>query len=305
METIKISYRKKSELKNLKLPTIVTNTESFLYPINIGKNWRKEPKILKEFRPLGKTYISNKLATLNNLMEYRSSFSTVPELVLPEKLAFIERKEIGGGISEHLGYIMPYIKENINLVLILQRKDIDIKEKITYLKMIGSMLNRLQKIKILGEGFYLSDMHEGNFLWDFDNEMLRVVDLDSSKLAGSYPFASKYLEINKVIKRKELESKYLKNYKGEYLPNNNTELLCFVTMILNTIGNGKVTNLKYEEFYSYLAHLIDNGFSYNLVDAFASIYQAYDTVDPTKYLDEIPNNVENVRLDDFVKRIRK
>ena len=29
-------------------------------------------------------------------------------------------------------------------------KDIDIKEKITYLKMIGSMLNRLQKIKILG-----------------------------------------------------------------------------------------------------------------------------------------------------------
>lgn len=68
---------------------------------------------------------------------------------------------------------MPYIKENINLVLILQHKDIEIKEKIKYLKMIGNILKRLSKIKIMGEGFYLGDLHEGNFIWDFDNEMLR------------------------------------------------------------------------------------------------------------------------------------
>lgn len=200
---------------------------------------------------------------------------------------------------------MPYIKENINLVLILQHKDIEIKEKIKYLKMIGNILKRLSKIKIMGEGFYLGDLHEGNFIWDFDNEMLRVVDLDSSKIAGSYPFPSKYLQINKTIARKELEKKYNKNYKGEYLPSVNTDLFCYITIILNTIGAGKITNLKYDEFYNYLAHLIDNGFTYNLVDAFSSIYQAYDTIDPTNFLDEIPDNVENVRIDDFLKRIRK
>ena len=39
--------------------------------------------------------------------------------------------------------------------------------------MIGNILKRLSKIKIMGEGFYLGDLHEGNFIWDFDNEMLR------------------------------------------------------------------------------------------------------------------------------------
>ena len=95
METIRISYKKKSELKNLKLPNMINNTENILYPISIGKNWRSEPRLLKEFRPLGKTYISNKLATINNLIEFKDEFNTVPELVLPEKLAFIERK-VGG-----------------------------------------------------------------------------------------------------------------------------------------------------------------------------------------------------------------
>ena len=45
METIRISYKKKSELKNLKLPNMINNTESILYPINIGKNWRSEPRL--------------------------------------------------------------------------------------------------------------------------------------------------------------------------------------------------------------------------------------------------------------------
>lgn len=306
METIRLSEKKRNSLQYLELSNSINNTESDLYPINLGKNWKKEPKLLKEFKPISKVYLSNKLTTLNNLIEFKTELSSIEELVLPEKIAFIEKKDkVNGGINESLGYIMPYIKNNINLSLILHHNDIEISEKIKYLKMVGNIIKRTLKLQILHEGFYLGDIHEGNFILDFDKEMLRVVDIDSSKIAGSYPFSSKYLQINRVIKNEKFSKKYPKNYKGDYIPNENTEWLCFITMILNTISNGKITNLRYNEFYDYLSFLNDNGFSYELLDKFSAIYQGYDNENPTSYLDLVPNDVSKVNLDDFIRRERK
>lgn len=306
METIRLNYKKRNSLKYLELPNLVNNTECNLYPINLGKNWRKSPKLLKEFRNLGNIYMSNKLALLNNLIEFKDCFNSVPELVLPEKIAFIEKKdEACGGINEHLGYIMPYIKNNVNMALVFKHENIKTEKKIEYLKEIGNIIARVQQVKPLGENFYLCDIHEGNFIYDFDSESIKVVDLDSSKIFATYPFPSKYLSTNKVIKNKEFDSKYQKNYKGDYLPNENSEWLCFITMILNTISNGKITSLSYKEYYDYLAFLSDNGFPYELLEKFSAIYQKYDNSNPTPYLDLVPSNVENVSLENFKSKVRQ
>ncbi|UKI28760.1 MAG: hypothetical protein L6V78_07850 [Clostridium sp.] len=61
--------------------------------------------------------------------------------------------------------------------------------KIKYLKDIGTILEKMDEVRKYAEleDFYLNDLHEGNFIVD-EEGTLRVIDLDSCKIAGNMPF---------------------------------------------------------------------------------------------------------------------
>ena len=58
----------------------------------------------------------------------------IKELVLPERLVVSDKSVIG--------YSMPYI-DGIDLSILLNSENIDIKEKIKYLKQIGTILRKM------------------------------------------------------------------------------------------------------------------------------------------------------------------
>lgn len=295
MKTENISKNQFKKLEKLDLPNNIINTESVLYPYVIKNNWEAEPKILKIFHTFQKEYFANKLTILNLLDIYYDDIY-MPELVLPERKLNIA--------NEERGYVMPFIKNNANLFTILNHVDIDIKTKISFLKEVGKIIEKVHNIKAVEDEFFLGDIHESNFIYDYDEKMIKAVDLDGSKLKSSYPFHSKYLTTNDNIKHKSLQHKYKRNYNGEFIPNKNTEWYCFIIMVLNTISSGKIVNLSMQDYYLYLELLLDNGFDRKFLDATSAIYEKKNNINITPYLDTIPDDVSNVNIDVFTKKLK-
>lgn len=146
--------------------------------------------------------------------------------------------------------------------------------------------------KKITEDFYLNDMHEANFMVD-KNGIIRVIDIDSCKIGNNKISTSKYL--NPFSQIAEMPYKYYQNHDytspGFIVPNNDSELYCYIIMILNYIYDGKITELSIEEFYTYMQYLKDIGFDKDLVDNFSNIYEYKNNENPYQLLETLPSNL--------------
>lgn len=221
---------------------------------------------------------SNKLATINSLVDYEEQID-MPELVYPEKLLTIDR--------EIVGFTMPYVPST-NLKEILTSSKTPAEVKIKYLKDIGTILEKMDEVRKYAEleDFYLNDLHEGNFIVD-EEGTLRVIDLDSCKIAGNMPFCSKYLSrMNPSISN--LPGKYkLSNFRcsGDIIPNKDTDLYCYIITVLNTLFGRETHRLPLETFYDYLDYLRRIGVSTELIDIISDIYSNKANTNPKELLD--------------------
>lgn len=223
-------------------------------------------------------YFSNKLATINSLVDYEGQIG-IPEFVYPEKLLTVNR--------EIVGFTMPYVPST-NLKEILSDSATPAEVKIKYLKDIGTILEKMEEVrKYAGlDDFYLNDLHEGNFIVD-EEGTLRVIVLDSCKIAGNMPFCSKYLSrMNPSISN--LPGKYkLSNFRcsGDIIPNKDTDLYCYIITVLNTIFGRETHRLSLETFYDYLEYLRKIGVSTELIDIISDIYSNKSNTNPKELLD--------------------
>lgn len=161
METITFTIAEFNKLKKYTLAEEITNTECDLYIYDNDK----ERQLIKIYHRQTGSYFSNKLLTINALMNNESKIN-MPELILPNKLVIVGNKIVGCAL--------PYI-ENINLKILLNDENIPFSKKINCLKQIGLMLERIQKIKIEGKPFYLGDIHEANFIYDIAAKKLKLL----------------------------------------------------------------------------------------------------------------------------------
>lgn len=185
MEVRNISNYYFKKLKRLKLDSSIYNTEGILYVIDCKDKWEKDKKILKFFYNDTGNIFSNKLFTLNELIDKKSVIN-IPEIIMPESLVTLNGKAIG--------FIMPYIN-NINFDLILNNFNISNSQKIEYFKQIGVILDKMKKVRenTTVNDFFLNDLHEKNFVLNLDTKCINIVDIDSCKISGNKPFASRYL----------------------------------------------------------------------------------------------------------------
>lgn len=234
MEVINLSSRSFKGLRTLELPNTVYNTEGKIYIYEDKDKWNKRMHLVKRLYINSGPIFSNKLATINSLVDYEEQID-MPELVYPEKLLTIDR--------EIVGFTMP-------------------------------------------EDFYLNDLHEGNFIVDREGT-LRVIDLDSCKIAGNMPFCSKYLSrMNPSIS--DLPGKYkLSNFRcsGDIIPNKDTDLYCYIITVLNTIFGRETHRLPLETFYDYLEYLRKIGVSTELINIISDIYSNKHNTNPRDLLD--------------------
>ncbi len=285
MKTITFSNYSFKKLEKMKLDSSIINTEAKLFIIPEKLKWNTFPKVLKIFYNDEGNIFSNKLFTINSLIDKKDKIG-IDELIFPEKIAIVGAKVCG--------YTMPYI-ENINLDLLLKNPNVSNNEKIKYLKQIGEILEKMKVVRKNTDikDFYLNDINENNFIINLSTGKLNCIDLDSCKINNNKPFASRYLTPLSPIG--ELPKKYIKNrdnkYPGFIVANENSDLFCYSIIVLNYLFQGKVKNLNIEQFYIYLNYLRKIGLPYKLIDKFDLLYQHRPNKNITEDLDYITQSV--------------
>lgn len=280
MKAVFFTRRQFKKLQKCKLQKNINHTESELYVIEKSDAWNKHKKmILKYFYITEGEYFSNKLFTINTLIDNASIINS-NALILPTELAIVDH--------EVVGYIMPFI-ENKNLLTLLQDFKVSIEKKKNYLEQVGQIIDQTHKVSAFQDEFFLGDIHEANFIVDTEKDKVYGVDSDSFKVKNNLPFASKYLATNPNII--SMQHKYPVNEDGFHIPNQNSDLLCYIFTILNTISRTQLQKVPVDVYYEYLDYLNSLGFGKNFLNTCGKIYSNAANTSPLPFLDEIPNNI--------------
>ena len=276
MQIINMSKTKLNSLEPLILPKGVTSTECELFKYNY---YGKEKLLKKLYRTNGIIF-ANKLYTIEAL---NSNKDNIPSnFTVPEVLVSIN-KQIEA-------FTMKYIK-GINLSIILNDPTITYEEKINYLKSIGNILEQMKNIRKYTElkDFYIGDIHEDNFLVDTEKQEIFVADLDSCKIADNKSFPGRYLTTTSLLRYNEIKYSLLDEPDriADYKVTEETDIYCYIIMILNYLYDGRVDRLSIEEFYRFINYLDDIEVNKELIESFEKIVVGAPNVNPVNYLDTL------------------
>lgn len=252
MEIISLTNKEIKRLKPYELNENIHNNESVLYRYN-------NSELLKLF----KSHINkeNKLFILNKLF-YLREYLDVREFVLPISLA---------KCGKSFGYTMDLVENNTNIAVLLNREDISLEDKIYFLTRISNLLKKIEKNDILKEnGFHLGDIHEGNFIYDNINNIVRAVDLDSSFVSGMDAPDSKFLTFNDKLW--DFPNKYPLDENDRHIPNKNTTILSLLYMVMNFVSEEYSPNMSTREFCYCINVMAHVGFEKELLDAMFDLY---------------------------------
>jgi len=287
--------REFKKLKKVELHPSISHSECELFIIEDKEHWKKHHTLVKHFKQNNGQYFSNKLYTIHALVDNKSILG-IDELVLPSSLFAID--------GEIQGYTMPFIEENFNLGVLLKSPAVSLNKKMLALQKIGHLLDKLMKLEGLEGSFYLGDIHEGNFIYDINKGIYRAVDLDSCKIGNNNPSSSQYLSLNRKLE--DFPAKYTTFKMDQFISffenNEETTILSYIYMILNTISGVKIHELSVEEYYSYLQYLKDKGVPGELIDMFSLIYTPSKNKIDIEILSDIPSKTARVLTYDSFKK---
>lgn len=273
MKVISLEQDKLNNLKRLSLPNGIVNTEAELYVLNKGM----ETLVFKKIFSTGEKQLNNKLNAVMMLGDNKDKIG-IDELVIPNYLVSIN--------DEISGFTVPKI-EGYNLGVIVNNSKISNEKKLEYLYKVGKLIKKTQKLNSEKIKFNFGDLHEYNFIVGEDDKTY-AIDLDGGYLNGGEPQPSKYLTINKNLNL--FPTKYIKDANGLIIPDNNSDLLYYNIMILNTIGRGKISKMNKDDYNEYISYLNQLGFGKDILKSFKNIYSINDNLNPCDYFEQIPND---------------
>lgn len=220
----------------------------------------------------------DRMYVINELYDNKNIIG-IEELVMP-----IERARI---YNDNIACIYPYVP-SYNFKNVINDSGVSVRDKINYLKQIGEILDKMDKVRRRGEisTFYLGDVHESNFIINKNTNRVNVVDMDSSKINFSSDNSSKYLylcdSIYGIDKYKVREHFGVSVCKID----KNTDIFCYIIIILNYILGIDMCSLDIKDYNICMEYLKDMGVSNSLVDILYRVYTSYDNINPYMLLDE-------------------
>ncbi len=225
--------------------------------------------------------LDNKLNTVYFLIDNKNIIN-IEELVLPSGIAYLDRNS---GII----VIKEKFIDNINFRYVLTSNLYSFSEKIEYFKQIGLILDKMKNVRdnTSIKDFYLCDLYTDNFILNTDTNRINVVDMDSCKINGNNSCSSYYLFENNVIDSVKKYKKKELSWFTEYEINENTDILCYIIMLISFISGCDINKVDIKEFYNYMDYLVNFGLSNQLVSILARIYSNDDNVNPYLLLDEL------------------
>lgn len=276
MKIISIPKKQYEKLKGLDLPREVFNTEGQIYDFK----YKRERKVLKELFMANGESFANKLFTIEMLDTYSEY---LPEnFYIPDYLVSVNK--------EIVGFTVPFV-EGINLSTILKDKHQNYQDQLYYLKSIGKTLDELQKIRKYTQlkTFFINDLHDSNFIVNPLTKQIYSIDLDSCRIGNNVAFPSRFLTPLALLNN--VNGKYKINKKeigpGYIIADENTDLYCYIIIILNYLLGKNINNFQLEEFYEYLNYLEKIGVNTELLDIFSKIVNNVPNENPYQYLESL------------------
>lgn len=246
-----------------------------------------ETEIIKHFH----YYNENKVYTLGQMEKYESDLKLVPELLIHKKVICDYQTIIA--ILLDIGY-------GLNLKEYAKQQNTSFNDLILTLQNIGKILEKLKYIRSEENkltSFFIGDLQEGNILVDPKTKKIQFIDLDSCKIGNNRAFLTKYLEFLKTYSyvKIKLQHKYpwdIYNFSN----NQNTDLYCYMVVILKLLFGIDITLLDLNEFYRQMFLLRKQGLPEPLFQIFMNLYSNVDNQNPYKLLDSIPSSFEKRRI---------
>lgn len=281
MERLDLTSEELEQLDSLNLKSYIINTESKFYLYN-----NKLLKIYLEYFYNDYKNMEIRFNIINDLVKFLKEIN-IHELVTPEKLITINGK--------FAGILIPRIYGK-NVSAIINSTNVPLNIKIEILKQIGIILEKIKNIDskynaafadVHGDNFMVSGINYQN-LSDKSNIKTFGIDTEGMKFFNHTGNSNYYFGDNANLDNLD---KYEANYAGLIIPSTNTDIFCYVNMILEFIAKDNEFHLKnIDEFKRYLDYLDKLDFDGKLLEAFASIYKE-DTpnISPLPYLDTINN----------------
>lgn len=274
MNIIKLTRREYNQLKPYLVSEYITHTEAELYEMN----YCGERKIVKTMFTYDKIFHQAKLNTLETLDTYKSY---LPEsFCIPDNLIAVGRQK--------KAFTIPFFNGE-TLSGILKNHNIPIEEHIYYLTRVGEILEELSKIRRTTslKDIYIGDLHESNVMINIFTKQLGIIDLDSCRIGSRFSYTSKYLTPFSLVKiqpdKYEL-NQIIGNGPGYIVPNQNSDIYCYIVMILNYITGNIFKYFTLDNFYDYLNLLNTIGINQDLLYLIEKIVTKDDNINPYEYL---------------------
>ncbi len=234
------------------------------------------------------------LYTIKTLLNHKSTLKKIKELLLP-----IDLYKTLEYIPKHF-YTMEFLN-GTTLKVLMDNKD---KNIFNYLYKLGYAL---EKINESYSDLIIGDLHEGNIM--VVNNEIKIIDPDGFSIKNHENIRSHYLMSSILLS--EIDpypiNKYPLDNEEFIIPNRNTDLFCYIMIILNTLGgtSGFYNYLNYEyKYLDYLSYLESIGLSKDLIYILKKIITKEDNINPYKEIKKIdPNVLESTNLESYQKKI--
>ena len=250
------------------------NTSGYLKIVN----YFNRKMVIKKIDPIRCDEVISKVLFLNRYKNLMPS-----NFVIPEFLVLLDNKDLYMAID--------YINGN-NLGDVLKDKNINIRDKKIYLSYIGNTLEEMRHMREnpLLSDFCLGDLHEDNFI--VSNKKLYTIDLDDIKIDSISPIVS-YLQVGSLFSYLHTDKYIIEDYNPyfvKYKVDYNTDMYCYIMVILNFLYGDNVNNMNINDFYCYLEYLYKIGIDSSLLECFNSISSSDDNINPMNYIDSLTSN---------------
>lgn len=250
------------------------NTSGYLKIVN----YFNRKMVIKKIDPIRCDEVISKILFLNRYKNLMPS-----NFVIPEFLVLLDNKDLYMAID--------YINGN-NLGDVLKDKNINIRDKKIYLSYIGNTLEEMRHMREnpLLSDFCLGDLHEDNFI--VSNKKLYTIDLDDIKIDSISPIVS-YLQVGSLFSYLHTDKYIIEDYNPyfvKYKVDYNTDMYCYIMVILNFLYGDNVNNMNINDFYCYLDYLYKIGIDSSLLECFNSISSSDDNINPMNYIDSLTSN---------------
>ena len=138
---------------------------------------------------------------------------------------------------------------------------------------------------------------------------LGIIDLDSCRIGSSFSYTAKYLTPFSLVKTqpdKYIQNQVIGNGPGYIVPNQNTDIYCYIIMILNYLTGNIFKYFTVDNFHDYLNLLSKLGINPEILYLIEKIVTKDDNINPYEYLLTITEkdllNTKNAALQIIKKR---